>query len=147
VKAPLWSLRACAALFFAYGCAWGYIAALGFIGAQQQLPAGGNPGVYGLAFVAIVFGVLMCPLLLITAVVLWRASVVGVALALVTSAMAALPLVFMLGSAVLFTLMHPSPQYRDFILGDIGLLILGPGLVIALLFVPSSRRAWRTPPA
>ncbi|MDQ2942885.1 MAG: hypothetical protein M3R21_04345 [Candidatus Dormibacteraeota bacterium] len=41
----------------------------------------------------------------------------------------ALPLGLMLGSAVLFTLPHPGPTYRDFIIGSVVLLILGPGLV------------------
>jgi hypothetical protein len=56
-----------------------------------------------------------------------------------------LPLFFLLGSATLFTLTHPGLQYLDFILWDIAFLIFGPGLVIALLFLPGSRRAWSRP--
>ena len=89
----------------------------------------------------------MCPLLLAEAVLIWRASPIGVVLALLTSLWVALPLALMLGAEALYAWTHPGLFDWKFTLADLALLVLGPGLVIALLLVPSSYKAWRLRPA
>jgi hypothetical protein len=135
-------------LLLVYCGIWGFISATAFIAIQQSPTTSSNPGVVGIFFVAAALGAAMCPLLLVEAVLIWRANVVGVVLTLLTSVCVALPLLLMLGAELLYTWTHPALFDWKFTLGDIAVLILGPGLVIALLLVPGSYRAWRLgPPA
>ena len=125
-----------------YSAAWGYIAVTAFIAIQHVPTITPNPGAIGVFYVAIVVGATMCPWLLAAAVLVWRASPVGVVFAVITSLCVAVPLVLMLGTELLYLYTHPGLFDWKFTLGDVALLILGPGLVIALLFVPNSYRAW-----
>ena len=147
VKPRSWTLRACAALLFVYGCVWGYIAVTFFIALQQAPTVSSNPGPRGIFYVVLALGAVMCPLLMTEAVLIWRASPIGVILALLTSLWVALPLVLMLLAEALYAWTHPGLFDWKLTVGVLALLILGPGLVIALLLVPSSYKAWRLRPA
>jgi hypothetical protein len=146
VKTRSWALRACAVLLLIYSAAWGYIAVSAFIAIQRAPTISPNPGAIGIFYAAIVIGATMCPWLLTAAVLVWRASPVGVVFAVLTSLCVALPLVLMLGTELLYIYTHPGLFDWKLTLGDVALLILGPGLVIGLLFVPDSYRAWARRP-
>ena len=147
MKRRSWTLRACAALLFVYGCVWGCIAGTFFVALQHAPTVSSNPGPRGTFYFVVALGAVMCPLLLAEAVLIWRASPIGVVLALLTSLWVALPLVLMLLAEALYAWTHPGLFDWKFTLGDLALLILGPGIVIALLLVPSSYKAWRLRPA
>jgi hypothetical protein len=146
VRRRSWTLRACAALLLVYSAMWGFVAVNAFIAVQRAPTITPNPGAIGIFYVAIVIGAVMCPWLLAAAVLVWRASPVGIVLALLTSLFVALPLVLWLGTEALYIYTHPALFDWKVTLGDVALLIFGPGLVIALLFVPDSYRAWARRP-
>jgi hypothetical protein len=133
-------------LLLIYGAAWGYLAVIAFLAIQHAPTITPNPGAIGVFYAAIVMGAFMCPWLLAAAALVWRASPVGVVFAVLTSLCVAVPLVLMLGAEALSIYTHPGLFDWKFVLGDIALLIFGPGLVIALLFVPGSYRVWARQP-
>jgi len=146
VRPRSWTLRVCAALLLVYGGIWGFITVNAFIALQHAPTITPNPGAIGIFYAAIVIGAMLCPWLLATAVLVWRASPVGVVFAVLASLCVAVPLVLTFGTELLYIYTHPGLFDWKLTLGVVALLIFGPGLVIALLFVPGSYRAWASRP-
>jgi hypothetical protein len=137
-----------------YGCLWAFVGLVGYLAISSPPPVrAGNPGVYAYPFFALIGGAVTAPGLLVLAVFLWRGSMVAVVLTLVPTLWLALPLLAILGvEAVNLTLRPDLIDWRG-ALGAVAVtlavLLAGPGLVLALLFAPSSRRVWapRSAPA
>lgn len=133
-----WLLRACALLLAAYGFSWVGVGLLGYV----AFSAHAGPIAVGYGFAMMVFAALMAPTLLTLSVFVWQASAVAVFVTLLPTLWVAVPPAAVLGIEVLDLVLHPSLFDWRMSIGAVGLLALGPGVVIGLLFAPSSVRAW-----
>jgi hypothetical protein len=146
---PPWTLRICAVLIGIYGLVWAWIAWTGFQVLTAPSPPGPlvNPGalatvkVYGLG--ALALGLVASPSLLVLAVFLWRGSREAVALTVVPAAAIAAALMLLLAAEALQVVVHHGSLDLQLTLWTVGFLVAGPGLVLGLLFAPSSLRIWR----